>query len=106
MTEILQPDHQVELRLRRRMKQVAAAFAVATLLATSGFFLAHGYQEEISDLRLEAMRTAGQISVQARNQSSEWALDDGKLDGMIKSIHGDRSLSWYEILDRNTACQG
>jgi len=103
MIEILQPDHQVELRLRRRMKQVAAAFAVATLLATSGFFLAYGYHEEVSDLRLEAMRTAGQISVQARNQSTGWALDNGKLDGIIKSIHGDRSLSWYEILDRNGA---
>ncbi len=96
MTDMVQPDYKVELRLRRRMKQVAAAFAVATLVATSGFFLAYGYLEEISNVRLEAMRAAELISVQARNQPAGWAFDSDRLDRIVNSVHGDKLWSWYE----------
>lgn len=103
MTELIQPDHKVELRLRRRMKQVAAAFALTALLAISGLFFGFGYLGELTHVRIEAARAAELISLQARADSTGWALDRKRLDGIVATTHSDEWAVWYEILDWNGA---
>jgi signal transduction histidine kinase len=103
MTELTQPDHKVELRLRRRMKRVAVTFAVIALLAISGLFFGFGYQGEVTHVRIEAARAAELISLQARADSTGWALDRKQLDKIVASTHGDEYTVWYEVLDWNGA---
>lgn len=99
MTELIQPDHKVELRLRRRMKQVAVSFAVIILLATSGFFFTFEYLEAASHMRLEAARVAEQISLRAAENPIGWALEKKQLSEIATSIHDGEYPVWYEILD-------
>ena len=103
MTELIQPDHKVELRLRRRMKQVAVAFAVTTLLAISGLFFGFGYLGEVTHVRIEAARAAELISLRARVDPTGWALDTKQLDKTLQTIHGENYTVWYEVLDWNGA---
>jgi signal transduction histidine kinase len=103
MTELIQPDHKVELDLRRRMKQVAVAFAVTTLLVVSGLFLAFGYFGEVTHVRIEAARAAELISLRARADPTGWALGRKHLDRIVATTHGDAYAIWYEVLDWNGA---
>jgi signal transduction histidine kinase len=103
MTELIQPDHKVELRLRRRMKQVAAAFAVTALLVISGVFFGFGYLGEVTHVRIEAARAAELISLRARSDPTGWALDRKQLDRIVDTVHGDKYTVWYEVLDWNGA---
>lgn len=99
MTELIQPDHELELRIRRRMKQVAAAFAVIALLSISGLFLGFGYLGEATHVRIEAVRAAELISLQARADPTGWALDRKQLDRIVATTHGDEYTVWYEVVD-------
>ena len=99
MTELIQPDHKVELRLRRRMKQVAVTFAVTILLATAGFFFTFEYLEAASHMRLEAAHAAEQISLRARENPTGWALEKKPLENIVNSIHSGDYPFWYEMLD-------
>jgi len=101
MTELIQPDHKVEQRLRRRMKQVAVAFAVAALFTISGLFFVFGYLGEATHVRIEAARAAELISQQARADSAGWALDRKQLDKIVAMTHSDEYTVWYEVLDWN-----
>lgn len=103
MTELIQPDHEVELRLRRRMKQVAVAFAVTALLVISGLFFSFGYIGEVTHVRIEAVRAAELISLRARADPTGWALDRKQLDRIVATTHGDEYTVWYEVLDWNGA---
>lgn len=99
MIEPIQPDHNVELRLRRRMKRVAAAFAVIALLSISGVFFGFGYFGEVTHVRIEAARAAELISLQAREDPIGWVMDRKKLDSIVATIHGVEYAVWYEIQD-------
>ena len=101
MTDLIQPDHKVELRLRHRMKQVAAVFAVTALLAISGLFFGFGYLGEVTHVRIEAARAAELISLQARADSTGWALDRKQLDRIVSMTHSDEYTVWYEVRDWN-----
>ena len=103
MTELIQPNHKVELRLRRRMKRVAAVFAVTALLAMSGLFFGFGYLGEVTHVRIEAARAAELISLQVRADPTGWALDRKQLDGIVVTIYGDEHTVRYEILDGSGA---
>lgn len=103
MTELIQPDHKVELRLRHRMKQVAVTFAVTILLAISGIFFGFGYLGEITHVRIEAARAAELISLRARVDPTGWALDTKHLDNILDTIHGENYTVWYEVVDWNGA---
>ena len=91
------------MRLQRRMKQVAAIFAVTTLLAISGLFFGFGYFGEVTHVRIEAVRAAELISVQAREDSTGWALNRRQLGEVVASSHADEFEVWYEVLDWNHA---
>jgi signal transduction histidine kinase len=101
MTELIQPDHKMESRLRRRMKQVAAAFAVTTLLVISGLFLGFGYIGEVTHVRIEAARAAELMSLRAQANPTGWARDTKTLDRIVATIHGDKYTVWYEVLGWN-----
>lgn len=103
MIEPIQPDHNVELRLRRRMKRVAAAFAVIALLSISGVFFGFGYFGEVTHVRIEAARAAELISLRAQADPTGWVLDRKELDGVMATIHSDEYAVWYEIMDWNGA---
>lgn len=103
MIEPIQPDHNVELRLRRRMKRVAAAFAVIALLSISGVFFGFGYFGEVTHVRIEAARAAELISLRAQANPTGWVLDRKELDGIVATIHGEEYAVWYEVMDWNGA---
>jgi len=89
--------------MRRRMKQVAVMFAVATLLVISGLFFGFGYLGEVTHVRIEAVRAAELISLQARADPTGWVLDRKQLGRIVATTYGDEYTVWYEILDWNGA---
>jgi len=99
MTELVQPDHELELHLRLRMKQVAVVFAVAALIAVSGFFIVFKYLEEDSHVSAEAARSAELISIRAKERPTAWALDSKWLRQVAVSFHAAGREFRYEIRD-------
>ena len=99
MTELIQPDHELELHLRLRMKQVAAVFAVTVLLAVSGFFVAFKYLEDFSHVGAEAARSAELISLRAKEDPTGWARDKKWLRQVAISHHEAGREFRYEIRD-------
>lgn len=89
--------------MQRRMKQLAAIIAVATLLAVPGLFFVFGYFGEIAHMRIEAVRAAELISAQARVDANGWAMNRRQLAEIVASNHADEYGVWYEVLDRNHA---
>lgn len=99
MTELIQPDHALERRLRLRMKQVAAIFAVASLLAVSGFFVFFKYLEETSHISSEAARAAELVSIRASDYPGTWSTDRKWLDRIAQSFLDPGRAFHYEICD-------
>jgi signal transduction histidine kinase len=103
MTDLVQPDHQLESRLRLRMKQVAVVFAVTALVVTTGFFIIFNYLIQVSHVHSEAARSAELISLRAQEQPGGWMFDRQWLGQVIASYHETGRDFRYEIYDSTGA---
>ena len=101
MIKINQSEDRYQERLRRSIKRAAVGFAIITIAATSGFFIANAYQAEQWHVRSEAARAADQISVRINNDPEGWRRDTRWLDDTINNLHGPGEDSWHEIVDRS-----
>jgi signal transduction histidine kinase len=101
MNERIQPDREIELRLQRRMKQVAVILAVLIVVASVGLSLGFSYVEEEAHVGEEAARSAELISYRAKNDPTGWVLDREWLRSVANSPHEDGANFQYEIRDWN-----
>jgi len=99
MTDIARPDEHSHQPLRRAIWRSAVLFALISLMATSGFFIAYAYQAEVHHVRSDAARAADVISLRVAADPAGWRDDRRGLDDVVNNIQRADDESWHEITD-------